>query len=198
MVRDRKGGATPLPHRDEFLAIVRGPLGIGKTTVAKALAAKWEARYISVDAILEDFDLEIWEEGYISEAAFLRSNVHVAVQAARWLGNGRAVVVDGNFYWKSQVEDLLRRVPVRSAVFTLQAPIEVCLERDAHRGRPLGTPSVRDVYAKVVSFDCGIPVDATRPVETIVADLSARLRGLAGPPRGSVTSRAARARRPRG
>ncbi|MCI4325004.1 MAG: ATP-binding protein [Thermoplasmata archaeon] len=172
--------------------MIRGPLGIGKTTVAQRLAASLRGAWISVDAILEEHDLEQWEDGYISEQSFLRSNAFVVGRAAGWLAKGPPVVVDGNFYWKSQVEDLVRRLPVPTFVFTLQAPLAVCLERDAHRERPFGEQSTRDVYRKVTSFECGIPVDATRPLRTIVADLSAQLRANA------TTSRAVRARRSRG
>jgi predicted kinase len=185
-------------RRSGFAVVIRGPLGIGKTTVAKRLARSLRGGWISVDAVLEEEDLEQWEDGYISETSFLRSNAFVVERATPWWAKDAPVVVDGNFYWASQVEDLTRRWSVPWVVFTLRAPRSTCLERDAHRKRPLGEESVRDVFAKVVSFESGIPVDATRPLPAIVADLMARIRarGL-GRPEGT-TSRAARGRRPRG
>ena len=37
--------------------VIRGPLGVGKTTVARALAEQLSALYISIDQVLEDHDL---------------------------------------------------------------------------------------------------------------------------------------------
>ena len=34
------------------LILVRGPLGVGKTTVARKLAASLNAHYISIDSVL--------------------------------------------------------------------------------------------------------------------------------------------------
>jgi tRNA uridine 5-carbamoylmethylation protein Kti12 len=178
--------------------VVRGPLGIGKTTVAKRLARSLRGRYISVDAILEEFDLEEWSEGYISEASFLRTNPFVVERATPHLANGTPVVVDGNFYWESQVSDLCGRIPYPSTVFTLKGSLELCIFRDAHRKRSFGEDSARDVYAKVVSFECGIPVDATRPLPAIVEELRSRLTGRAGARPRRATPSAARARRSRG
>ena len=180
------------------LIVVRGPLGIGKTTVAKRLARSLAGRYVSVDAILEEFDLEEWSEGYISEGSFLRTNAFVVERALPILSSGVPVVVDGNFYWETQVSDLCGRIPYPSFVFTLQAPVELCIFRDAHRTRSFGEEAARAVFAKVVSFEAGIPVDATRPLLAIVEDIRSRLPGTArGRPR-RTTSSAVRARRSRG
>lgn len=180
------------------IAIVRGPLGIGKSTVARALAKVWKAQYLSVDSILEEFDLEEWSEGYISERSFLRTNAFVVERALPTLSSGLPVVVDGNFYWESQVSDLCGRIPYPSFVFTLQAPLKLCISRDAHRKRSFGAEAARDVFAKVVSFESGIPIDATRPLPVIVAEIRSRLPGGARVRPRRTTSSTVRARRSRG
>jgi tRNA uridine 5-carbamoylmethylation protein Kti12 len=180
------------------LVIVRGPLGIGKTTISKALVEEIGGRYVSVDEILEEYDLEQWDEVYISEASFLRSNAIVARRARRWLAKGTPVVVDGNFYYASQVLDLVGRLPGPSTVFTLTAPLELCVARDAGRERPLGEEGARLVFAKVTSFECGDPIDARRPLPKIVAEMRVRILAGRGAKARPTTSSAARARRSRG
>jgi len=158
-----------------YFAIIRGPLGVGKTTVAKALAARLRGRYISVDAILEEPGVEEWGEGYISERSFAHVNELAAPRARESLDRKVPVVFDGNFYWKSQVEDLLRRLPYPHAVFTLQAPLEVCVARDRSRPRSYGAEATDQVYRKSTEFDWGVVVDATQPLDRVISDVAAHL-----------------------
>jgi predicted kinase len=81
-----------------YYVIIRGPLGVGKSTVSKKLGKIVRAEYISVDRVLDEYD--IWYSGRLSE--FLKVNVIVARRAGRLLKKGTSVILDGNFYWKSQ------------------------------------------------------------------------------------------------
>ena len=56
-------------------------------------------------------------------------------------------------------------------MFTLKVPLEVCIARDAQRKPPHGADAVRAVYAKVMEFDYGIVIDATKPIEECVNDI---------------------------
>jgi len=150
------------------VVLIRGPLGIGKTTVARAAAAALDAAYVSVDAILEAHDLEVWEDGYISLGSFLRANDVAVGEVNASLAAGRSVVVDGNFYWPEAIADLARRVAAPVWVVSLAGPVELCLERDAGRARPFGPESVHAVYAKSTAFPAGRAVDARRPVDELV------------------------------
>ncbi|MCI4349918.1 MAG: hypothetical protein L3K15_00145 [Thermoplasmata archaeon] len=126
---------------------------------------------ISIDRILDGQGL--WVEGRLSE--FLRAN-KFAVEAARaYLRRGTAVIFDGNFYWKRQIEDLIRRLPPRHFDFTLKAPLEVCVERDRRRASPHGARAAAQVYAKTTRFDWGIGIDATRPPDDVVREIVSRL-----------------------
>jgi predicted kinase len=87
------------------------------------------------------------------------------------LETGTPVVLDGNFYWKSQIKDLEKRLHHRHFVFTLRAPLSVCIERDAGREAPHGSPAAREVYAKSTKFDYGVEVDATQPLDRIVREI---------------------------
>ncbi|HYK93110.1 MAG TPA: AAA family ATPase, partial [Thermoplasmata archaeon] len=104
-----------------FCLIVRGPLGVGKTTVSEALAKLLHARVVSIDQILERHNLEEWEDGYISVGSFLRANDFALEEAGPHLRQDIPVIVDGNFYHRAAIDDLLARVHVPHAVVTLVA-----------------------------------------------------------------------------
>ena len=151
--------------------IIRGPLGVGKSTVSRRLAKVVRAEYISVDRILDEYD--IWYSGRLSE--FLRVNVVVARRAGRLLKKGTSVILDGNFYWKTQIEDLERRLDHRHFVFTLKAPLNVCIERDAGRDIPHGSQAAREVYTKSTKFDYGSGIDAMQPLKRIVREIASTI-----------------------
>lgn len=158
-----------------FYLLLRGPLGVGKTTIADRLARAIPAEHILIDRILDERSFEEWEDGYISERSFLRVN-EVASEIARpLLERGTSVVFDGNFYWRSVIEDLLRRLRFPHFVFTLTAPLAVCVERDRGRPTSYGSEAAQEVYAKVTGFDYGIDVDAARPVEVVVGEILRRV-----------------------
>lgn len=154
-----------------FYVVIRGPLGVGKSTISERLAREIGAEYISIDRILDAQGL--WEAGHLSE--FLRANEFAAERAESFLEQGRSVIFDGNFYWKSQIEDLLGRLDYPHYVFTLKAPLRECIRRDSRRATPHGRKAAEEVYAKSTRFDYGIGVDARAPVETVVLEIVARL-----------------------
>lgn len=163
-----------------YFVILRGPLGVGKTTVARRLAERLGASVVSIDRLLEVHDLEQWEDGYISRASFLRANALAAAEAGPSLAEGRPVLFEGNFYYPEQIDDLIDRLASRPFVFTLKAPVATCIERDAHRERPLGEQGAREVHAKVTAFDRGIGIEATRPLEEVVAEIQRHLPAVGG------------------
>ncbi|HZY69352.1 MAG TPA: AAA family ATPase [Thermoplasmata archaeon] len=175
-----------------FYVIVRGPIGVGKTEVARRLARVLGALYISVDRILDRHRLERWRNGFIAQASFRRSNVFVARAAAPVLAAGRPVVVDGNFYWESQIEDLARRIRRPHLVASLDAPLRVCIARERGRGSNFGVADVTAVYRKAMTVTAGVPIDARGPVSSIVASIRALL-----PPQAPLESGATKLRPPR-
>jgi len=155
-----------------FYVIIRGPLGCGKSTIAQKLSKILKARYFSVDRALDEHDLtEELEQGYVSQKSFIRANEIISPEARRILDSGKPVVFDGNFYWKSQVDDLIGRLDFPYHVFTLKAPLGVCIERDRQRGKTHGEDAVRAVYKKSTGFDYGIAIDINRPLEECVEDI---------------------------
>jgi predicted kinase len=159
-----------------YYVLIRGPLGAGKTTVSQSLAKEIGARYLSVDQILDESSLEEWEGGYISQRSFFRANEIAARSARDFLKRGTPVIFDGNFYWKSQIADLIDRLNFPHHIFTLKAPLELCVERDSRRDRPYGRTAVEDVFAKSTQFVAGIEIDVTQAVDRVVSDIVAHLR----------------------
>ncbi|HEY6238736.1 MAG TPA: ATP-binding protein [Thermoplasmata archaeon] len=158
-----------------YAVLIRGPIGVGKSTVSEALAQQIGGSWISIDRILDERGIERWKGGFVSEASFLRANTFAIAQASDSLARGRPAVFDGNFYWRSAVEDLDRRVGHPLHVFTLKAPLEVCLERNRGRSPPQADEGTRKVYAKATGFDVGVSIDATRPLAETVAAIRSHL-----------------------
>ena len=155
-----------------FYVIIRGPLGCGKSTIAERLSKFLKAKYFAVDRILDENNLtEDKEEGYISQKSFIRVNKIIALEAKRILERGKPIVFDGNFYWKSQIEDLIRRLDCRYYIFTLKASVEMCIARDAQRGKTHGEDAARAVYEKSTEFDYGIVVDITKSLDKSVEEI---------------------------
>ncbi len=154
-----------------FYLIIRGPLGVGKSTVSARLAKAIHGAHVSIDRILDEQGL--WESGRLSE--FLRANTFAIDRARKILARGTPVIFDGNFYWRSQIEDLIGRLDDLHHVVTLRAPLKVCIERDAQRHRPHGREAAREVYAKVTRFEIGIAVDARGSPEAVVRKILSRL-----------------------
>ena len=161
-----------------YYIIIRGPMASGKTTISEKLATNLQGEYIPIDRILDTLDEEVqneWEDGVMSQRAFIQANRLGAEAARKHLTKGRPVVFDGNFYWRSQVDDLVRRLDFPHCSFTLRVPLEICIRRDAGRNRSYGREAVEAVYRKSTEFDFGVVVDATLPLEKVVKEVLSAL-----------------------
>ena len=153
-----------------YFIIIRGPLGVGKTTVANELANALTAKYISIDDILDELKIES-QDDYISETNFFRANKIALERAKYFLHENKPVIFDGNFYWESQVTDLVEKLDRRYYIFTLKAPLAVCIERDKRRIKPYGKEAVQAVYNKSTEFTIGTEIDATKSMNDIINDI---------------------------
>lgn len=152
--------------------IIRGPLGSGKTTVAIKLAKLLKGNHIAVDEIIDKHKL--WrdkEKGYISQKSFFKVNKIVEPKSRELLEKGKTVIFDGNFYWKSQIEDLVHRLNYPHYVFTLKAPLRVCIKRDSKRNKPHGKDAALVVYNKTTSFDYGININISQPLNKAIKEI---------------------------
>jgi tRNA uridine 5-carbamoylmethylation protein Kti12 len=158
--------------------IIRGPLGVGKSTIARELAKKLKGEYFEVDDILERNNLDKGEkDGYIFQKNFKKANEIIVPKAKRALNIGKSVIFDGNFYWKSQIKDLINRLNFPSYTFTLKLPLKRCIERDKNRAKPLGKDAVKAIYKKVISFDYGIDININKKTEKeVIKEILTRLK----------------------
>lgn len=161
-----------------YYIIIRGPLGIGKSTIAKSLAKNIKAEYIAYDRILDKHNLtKDKEDGYISQKSFLKANEIIAPKAKRFLDKGKSVVFDGNFYWKSQIEDLISKLNYPHYVFTLKAPLKVCIKRDKERIKTHGKDAAEAVYRKSIEFEYGTIINTeNKSVKEIVNEIKKRVK----------------------
>lgn len=155
-----------------FYVIIRGPLGGGKSTIAERLSKILKAKYFAVDRVLDKHDLtKEREDDYISQKSFIKVNEIIVPNAKRILDSDEPVIFDGNFYWQSQIDDLITRLNFPHYVFTLKAPLEICIERDRQREKTHGEDAARAVYKKSTRSDYGTVIDINRPVDKCVKDI---------------------------
>ncbi len=165
-----------LPKFMSFYIIIRGPLGCGKSTIAEKLSQILKAEYFAVDRVLDEHNLTADKEaGYISQRSFIKVNEIIAPEAKRILDRGKSVVFDGNFYWKSQIDDLIKQLGYNHYVFTLQAPLETCVQRDQNRDKTHGRSAAEAVYKKSTEFEYGTAVDATGSVAETIKNILAQI-----------------------
>ena len=144
-----------------YCIIIRGPLGVGKTTVARALAEQLDAHYISIDAVLDAHDLAHSDGECIPVENFVRANELAWPQVQAALAAGQVVIFDGNFYHQPQLAHLEQLVAVPVYGFTLKAPLSVCVARDSQRAQVYGVGAATAVYNLVARVEYGIPIDST-------------------------------------
>ena len=143
--------------------IIRGPLGVGKSMVAKHLADVLRGCYISVDAILEKHQLDK-DEGGIPVENFIKANSFILELSKEADCDGGAVI-DGNFYYQQQIDNLRKKFGGNVKIFSLTASLETCLQRDAGRSKVYGEDATRAVYGLVSAVKAGIEIDTENKTE---------------------------------
>lgn len=145
--------------------IIRGPLGVGKSTVAKALAEELYGNYISVDDVLDEHHLA--DGDGIPVENFIIANNFIAEKIKE---SNSPTIIDGNFYYQEQIDDLIKKLPEAPSIFTITAPIETCLERDASRTKSYGENAARFVYDMVASVKIGTEIQSENTTKDQVVE----------------------------
>jgi tRNA uridine 5-carbamoylmethylation protein Kti12 len=162
------------------IVIIRGPLAVGKSTIAKMVAKQIKGKYYSVDDVLAEHQLDVIPEGEpcIPEKNFIKAANLIMPDIKVKLAEGVSVVIDGNFYHKGQVEHLQKELSgYKFSIFTLKAPVELCIERDSRRVSPHGKWAAIAVHTLVSKFDLGKVIgnfgtDAQEVVKKIMLELN--------------------------
>lgn len=144
-----------------YFVIIRGPLGVGKTAISKKLADVLSADYVSIDTVLKESGLDKIDEkeGCITAKNFIKGNEIAMPAIKEKLAKGKIVIIDGCFYNKEQIEHFINNLEVAHQIFSLKAPVEVCIERDRHREKPYGEGAARAVHNLVSKFDYGTVIE---------------------------------------
>jgi tRNA uridine 5-carbamoylmethylation protein Kti12 len=143
-----------------YYIIIRGPLGVGKSTIAQSLAKRLRAQYISIDKVLEEHGLDSrGNRPSIPAENFIKANELVLPQIKAELKKGKRVVIDGCFYHKEQIDHLEWKLPIKHFVFNLKAPLALCIQRDSNREKAYGEGAAKAVYSLVSRFEYGFNID---------------------------------------
>lgn len=140
------------------LIIIRGPLGVGKTTVSLILAQKLQAKYISVDQILDDNKLVAPDANGIPLESYLKANEIILDMADE---SKNSLIVDGCFYYQDQIDDLKNKFDNDVIIFTLVSDVEKCIARDSKRPKIYGEDSTRYVHMLTTKFKAGYEIDSS-------------------------------------
>jgi len=154
-----------------YYIIIRGPLGSGKSSISEKLSKIIGAKHFTIDRVLDDNKLEEQEDGYISQNSFKKANEIACKEAIKILKDGKPTIFDGNFYWKSQIDDLISRLDFPHYIFTLKAPLKVCIERDVKRDKTHGKDAATVVYNKSTEFTYGTEIDATKNIDECLNEI---------------------------
>ncbi|PIN81684.1 hypothetical protein COV11_01420 [Candidatus Woesearchaeota archaeon CG10_big_fil_rev_8_21_14_0_10_30_7] len=155
-----------------FYLIIRGPLGVGKSTISKQLAKDLGAEYISIDKILSEHDLAHSDGKCIPEKNFIKANELVLSKVKNFLNKGIPVIFDGNFYHYESINHLIENLEGQHYVFTLDAPLDVCIARDKERGETHGAVAATAVHNLVSEVRYGQTIETeNKTINEIVAEI---------------------------
>ena len=158
-----------------YYIIIRGPLGSGKSTISEKLAQLLDAKHVHIDEVLEKYGLDKMppDAPCIPAENFIKANEIVLPEAKELLSGGKVVIFDACFYHKEVIEHLVKNLPYEHYIFTLKAPLELCVQRDSERSKTHGEGAAWAVHSLVSRFDYGTNIDVTGGLEdTIKAILS--------------------------
>ncbi len=140
-----------------YFIIIRGPLGIGKTTIAKKLAKILKAEYVPFDLVLEKYKLDKASGSGIPAANFIKAD-NIILPKIKKILKRKIVIFDGCFYHRKHIQHLIKSLKFPHYVFTLKATVGVCIERDRKRKKTLGKDSAKAVHWLCSKFDYGCVV----------------------------------------
>lgn len=142
------------------LIIIRGPAGSGKTTIAKILADRMRIKHIALDELLAKARLDRVDTklGCIPIANFLAIQEDILSEIEKQIKTS-SIIIDGNFYFKEQIEFFKNNWKLNTYVITLTCKLETCINRDLRRKNPIGKKAITEIYNLVSKFEYGFVVN---------------------------------------
>ena len=160
-----------------YFIIIRGPAGAGKTTISKELAKKINADVIHYDKIMKKLGFDyIQGDKWIPLHKFIEADKVMIPKFQEKLKQGKVLILEGNFYHKEQIEDLVKNLNYLNFVFTLKADLGECIKRDKKRDAEIGEENTTDVFSLVSDFDYGTIIDTNnKTLADIVKEIISHL-----------------------
>ncbi len=104
-----------------YYIIIRGPAGVGKSTVSRLLSEKIGAEAVNFDKIMDDLGMDyVPGEKWIPLDKFLKADDAMLPKFQDELEKGNRLILDGNFYHMEQIEDITSKLHFPHVVFTLK------------------------------------------------------------------------------
>lgn len=161
-----------------YYIIIRGPLGVGKSTISEKLKKQLNAELISIDHLLEKYKDEVPknEWGDILLPGFIAVNNHIKDEIEERLKKGQIFIFDGNFYYKEALEDLISKLNFKNYVFTLKASLETCMLRNNNRSNSRSEIAAKGIYKITTKFDYGINIQTEdKSIDEVVKEIKSYL-----------------------
>jgi broad-specificity NMP kinase len=154
-----------------YFIIIRGSAGVGKSTISKLLAENIKAEIIHFDKVMKSLEMDyILGDKWIPLDKFLKADKIKIPEFRDKLEKEINLIIDGNFYHKEQIEDLINNLEFPNYIFTLKADLQECIKRDKSRDGELGEKATTDVFKLVSAFDYGTVIDTNGKTPTEIID----------------------------
>ena len=159
-----------------YFIIIRGPAGVGKSTIAKKIAELLNGDYFSFDELMRKNKLDIIRGYGIPEENFVKANELVIPKARKKLENNKIVVFDGCFYRKKQLKHLEKNLPYNHYIFSLKLPLKDCFARNKTRKIPMTNKAIKEVFLLVSKLNIGIEIKTSnKSVTDIINEIRKHL-----------------------
>ncbi len=139
--------------------IIRGPLGVGKSTIARKLSEALNYTYVSLDQVIDDNKLVPPGVEGVPLESFLDAN-ELLLQYSQ--ESTQPLIIDGCFYYQEQLDDLVSKLNGRVTIFTLSCSVEECIDRDSKRDKVYGEDAARFVHMMTSGVKAGLEIDTSK------------------------------------
>lgn len=158
---------------EPLVVVVTGPPAAGKTTIARALAARLRLPLIAKDTIKEAL-FDGLGSGDLAWSQRLGTGTYLAMLslAEDSVAAGASLVLEANFVRGSEIETRLAALPARFVQIHCSAPLEVLLARYGGRERHPGHVDSERIDALQDAVETGRHDPLDLPGETIRLDTS--------------------------